>query len=256
MVKAPQPCPVCNKTRVLTDEDVIPNWARTAVIKHFGADSQDQAPPRVKMQICMPCNSDLGRLFEHKAAPLMKPMLNGDSVVLHPAAQLIVGDWFVKLAAITALLAGGTSPGNNQQASSTLQTMLSHGHPAALTSVRLGHIDPHADEGSDVIRPLRPDTMSHLLPPALPSYAYCSIGMVGHLFYEVLISHGAQVGKYIDRTPDTDWLIRIHPVALLPKVWPPERQIARSEGNVLSLIWRSLRDPRTTLGVVGMRGVG
>lgn len=78
----------------LEKEDVFPTWARKELQSQLAdAPLDGQWPPRVILRACKGCNEGLGREFEDPAAPILKPLMQGEINELNRAEMAILGRW-------------------------------------------------------------------------------------------------------------------------------------------------------------------
>src|ERR1700729_539014 len=87
-------CPICGNRNANSSEDVLPKWARRQ-IRAFGSYPKNQLPS-ILMPMCEICNRSFGRLYENDAAPILGPMISGESRCLSSADQEIIGCWIIK----------------------------------------------------------------------------------------------------------------------------------------------------------------
>lgn len=228
----PPLCPICKERRSLTDEDIVPIWVRKLVFVEMFQIAPENLPRKVKVRICVACNSRLSAVFESPASPILKPIIGGHTVALTPRQQVLIAGWLVKTDLLYMLYDGIIGASTNRDYwAHLLREMLETGLPPAGTSVRIGQTDHSAIEDW-------PQPLDHLLPEGLPSPSMYALASVGFLAWETIhINRGSVIGFATD-TPDSDWLVRVWPPHITKRLdWPPIGVVSQSELHAVRLRW-------------------
>lgn len=208
-------CPICQRQGKPSNEDIWPQWARRK------ASSEGAHLTRLKMRICEDCNTRSGKLFEDKAASILKPMIDGHRVQLNPGQQVVVAAWFAKTSLMIDLkeqqgkkaVGPPSHIGLFEETRTYLLNMLETGLPPATASVGLGVFWPERDNMlGQRYRPTRPGPKPNIR----------LSGAIGRLLYRVLIGRTLRkVLPFENRPEDNNWLITVWPQHISKTlVWP------------------------------------
>lgn len=207
----PARCPLCSRPGPLTDEDLVPTWARRYLIQSFGPFPGGKAPRRVKMRICATCNGRLGRRFEAPAAHLLKPMVGGEPITLSTQEQSRVGSWAIKTSLMLAFSGLTQSSWGYELARHLINQTIAEGHPPKYASVRLGHQSITTSPPND------PPKLPELVPVRqMPRSAFFGVCTVGHLAWIMVVGGTEDILQYASWC-ETD-------ERYLQRVWPPRRE--------------------------------
>lgn len=226
-------CYLCARWSELTDEDVVSTWVRR-VLKTMHDPTHD-LPPRYLMPLCGPCNNALGNQFENPAAPILKPLIRGETVTLTPQQQKIVASWAVMkdyefaMARDVFFTADGpvvASPRERERYRPSLVRLMMDGVPDPNTSVRIGTVG---------------FTTSPDLTPFIPRdwdrewIFMSSLNPIGLLVVEGVEGGGStDIADFIAHTASDDRLTRIwpplaHDVTIRPTLGAPDADRLRDE---------------------------
>ncbi len=215
MTTHPDPCPLCGKRSQLSDEDLIPIWARTSVLRLGVFGPRDQRPRRMKMRICINCNSSLGRAFENDCSNLLKPMLYGTKVVLDRRQQILISCWIIKTSLLINLTGIEKSHPDHSLAVSILKDLTAERIPPAQTLVRIFKRDIEDEDTPVLVRSI-----------TAPPTAFFSVTTIGYLGWEMAIGPTGPILEYRSTGPHL-------PSSL--EIWPPrESQINWPASSVAS----------------------
>jgi hypothetical protein len=115
-------------------------WARKRIRK-LGVYQANQVPS-VLLPLCEGCNRTFGQRYENDGAPILGPMIDGDSRSLSPTDQEIIGRWIVKTALLNALDPSIPAPtAQREQIRQLCAQMCDHNAPPHQSFVRLGALD-------------------------------------------------------------------------------------------------------------------
>jgi hypothetical protein len=243
-------CAFCGTTASrLTDEHVIPKWARDAFniqgkITITASDGPGSTPYRVRRiphlnivlrdQLCHRCNNEWLARLEHAVQPILTPMalLTQPQVTLDPAAQELLALWAVKTSLLLEL-AIRQNPRDvrtvkgYQATAQELAWMWARNEPPPRSMVWLGAWDCQREV------PVNYEPSSAGLPTAdgIPVTGHLTTFTLGFVVFQVFTVdfvaaelHGAVVWN--THVPDSlaHALTRIWPQQLTPSeiTWPPE----------------------------------
>lgn len=217
-------CRICEQAASLTDEDIIPTWMRSHLIASRGPFA-GQAPRRIKTRICRACNETLGRMFEANASAAIRPLIDGESVVLSPDGQIQVASWLTKTSLLGNLAGSEPDSWGEEKARRCLQQMMKAGRPPLQTYVRLGRVDMSTQA------PHHRTTLTGILPRAerMPKCTFFSVWTIGDLAFEVLVGTFQEMysfANWADRQPVRHF-VRIWPKRTRPVPWPPRALVSR-----------------------------
>jgi hypothetical protein len=221
------PCPICGVRRRLSDEDIIPIWARNHVMLLASFGPKEQRPRRVRMRICTNCNSRLGRTFEQSGSQLLKPMLHGSAVVLDRKAQLNVSCWIVKTCLLMTAMGLEENNPDRVLAFALIRRLLAERLPPVQTLIRI--FMRRIDDGEASIEgpAAGPD------PVQVPPTAFFSITSIGSLGWEMAVGSNWPILRYLSESSGRPGFLQIWPPKE-PKVeWPPSPVITSEEIEAL-----------------------
>lgn len=181
-------------------------------------------------------------------APIIKPMITNQTVLLTPREQMTVSGWLVKLGALMSFRGEDESDSEEKETSaSLLRWMLAHdGRPPLQSSVRIAAIDMQPRHKS-VGRPGGPfAAFANLLPDqdGIPDHIFYAVGVSTYLVYEVVVGEPEVIKEFCGRTQDDDWFIRIFPPSPNIKAWPPPRTLDGLQINLLKGVLGKRRAPK------------
>jgi len=217
-------CALCRDTGPLTDEDILPLWARSELFALFPPKPSQSRPARIKIRICQDCNRRMGRRFEATAAPILKPLLSGRSGSLGPDEQCVISYWAIK----TILLLGIANlrkVGRNYERDRTRLIQLADGRePPNGTSVRMARYPAGPDGTEEGAR------LAEILPDGAPrGVENVGVFSLGYVAFEVVVANPDEMMRFISLTRGSDKLVRIWPIQLQAVSFPPPLVLARAD---------------------------
>ena len=233
MTTAPAMCPVCLRQRRLTDEDIVPTWARKHLLRQTSFGSRDQVLRRIKVRICGPCNARLGTQFENRASVVVKPMLDKQSVTLRSRDQRDLAVWIVKTCMLVHVADRGSDSRQGERARRVLAQLLDSGLPPAQTLIRIFGIDMRAEASSPGVVV----DLDFVAPPTV----FFSVSTLGPLGWEMAIGPTGPILEYQSREPPVRHLVRIWPPASGGVAWPASVVTSREIMALRSAYVRSTR---------------
>jgi hypothetical protein len=227
------PCPICKRYGSLTFEDVLPTWQRKVALAMSLPDVSNQAPARLKLRICRDCNGRLGRVFEHSVAPLMTPMIKGESIILSKRSQTLISAWAVKTHILLLYaLQERNNPVLREPMIAMIRKLLDQPLPPVQSSVRLCRTSLKAQNPADFSR------LSDLVPENRPLVGSYEVSWIGTLGIETLIGHQATLLPFI---ADCDGMakrfVRIWPPQVGQITWPCTEIVTQGELLALRAAW-------------------
>lgn len=148
----------------------MPIWARKHVISLVSFGPRDQHPRRVKMRICVECNSTLARDFEDECSELLKPMLHGSAVILSPRGQVSISRWIIKMSLLMTITGLEKESPDREQAVDIIRKLVAERIPPAQTLVRIFRCDIDEERGT------RRDQETIVRAPPTAFFSISSIG--------------------------------------------------------------------------------
>ena len=225
VVVGQEPCPICGMPRRLSDEDVIPVWARSHVILLSSFGPKDQRPRRVRMRICTVCNATLGRAFENPSAELMKPMLHGSAVTLDRKDQRRVSCWIIKTSLLMTALGLAEGDPDRARALALTRRLMVERLPPVQTLIRIFTRDIEDRSSARVSGDLKPKQA--------PPTAFFSITSIGFLGWEMAIGPDLPVLEYQSAVSRDPGYLQIWPPMALDVRWPPQTTVSNEEIDTL-----------------------
>jgi hypothetical protein len=216
LTKYPEPCPLCGKRSQLSYEDIVPTWARKGVVSLTSLGPRDQWPRRIKMRICINCNSSLGRAFENDCSELLKPMLHGSQVILSQRQQIHISCWIIKTSLLMNLTGLSQSHPDHSLAISIVRALVAERIPPAKTLVRIFTRDIYGED--------RPELVSSIIAPPT---TFWSVTTIGYLGWEMAIGPTGPILEYQSKDPQ------------LPgstEIWPPRKREVSWPALILSQV--------------------
>jgi hypothetical protein len=244
--RPPKQCKIClSLDGPWTEEDAYPKW----VFKHMRAfyrglpknmvpPGWEQSPRTLLKPVCQRCQRRLNVVFEQSALPLLKPMLEGFSLVLSPRQQVILAAWSVKTAYVLGLCPGrleGVSPEAKEGVRSDLFRMLQTGTPPDEATCRLAYIEY---ELSQDMRPFLPDGW----PDIRRIRNRCTLAIT-QVLCEILTGFGPTLDPFIDATKNDDRFVRIWPPHVRSQRWPPPIKLGIGDPQALRTAWGDPAQP-------------
>jgi hypothetical protein len=227
--EAPRKCPLCLVNRADTREDVLPKWARRRLRK-LGTYKGNQLPS-VLLPLCHDCNGTLGKRFENETAPILGPMMDGNSRVLSPSDQELIGSWIVKTLLLGSLAPDVPAlPAQREQIRRMCCEMRDRGTPPHQSFVRLAAFD----------RDQPVDALGHgdlNRPGYLPTAIARATQFMGHVAWEVVIAPPTELERFVASCPDSDALTRIWPPQLTTINWPSRTKLVLRDILTLRIAW-------------------
>jgi hypothetical protein len=227
-------CPVCLENPADTREDIMPQWGRKR-IRTLGVYVGDRVPS-ILMPMCQDCNSKFGRRYENETAPILGPMMDGESRLLSTADQEIIGRWIIKTGLLVALNQATTGSPERERIRGYCCVMRDHGTPPHQSFVRLGAFDRD--------RPIDAGGHSNLHRSGyLPTVQVRGTNISGHVAWEAAIGQPSELEPFIAACVDNDSLALIWPPRLRPVAWPPPVKLTYRDVLTLKLAWNERRWP-------------
>ena len=190
----------------------MPTWARNLVLEMGPPKVGQQHPRRLKLRICVSCNSKMAARYENTTAELLKPIVKGPPVRgLAPEAQSLIGRWIIKTTLLFIIRDAIPTGVDHRRESDALLQMNRGALPPDGFSVRVGHFladDDPADRPGEGLR----GSLLGAKPLAL--FAFHTLG---HVVMEVVAGPPDRTLDFIDRTNDDERFLR---------VWPPSDKVA------------------------------
>lgn len=171
-------------------------------------------------------------MFEDEAAPLIKPMVKGEPILLSPRQQVFLGGWITKTALIINLSDTPTHDPTRDETRQYLNETMETGLPPVQTSVRIMRVQEGPDLGGS-------SSVSHLLPEPLPAGDSLALLNFGYVAFELILGSRDEVLPFVARTQDNDWFVRVWPpdIPQHRKVWPPSKSLSRGEYRRVKQAW-------------------
>lgn len=218
-------CPICGVPQRLSDEDILPTWARNHVILLGSYGPREQRPRRIKMRICAICNSKLGQIFEHRGSALMKPMLHGSAVSLDRKDQLHISCWIVKTSLLITLI--GLEQGDTDRALALdiIRKLMTERIPPIQTLIRIFKRD--IEEEMPIVDPAPAASMQ------APPTAFFSITSVGYFGWEMAIGPYWPILQYQSNILSKPGFLQIWPPEAREIQWPPSTIVKTREIETL-----------------------
>lgn len=190
----------------------MPTWARNLVLEMGPPKERQQHPRRLKLRICVSCNSEMAVRYEQTTADLLKPMVRGRDVTgLSPKAQSLIGRWIIKTTLLFIIRDAIPTGVDHRRESHALVQMNRGALPPDGFSVRIAQFlaeDDPSDRPGDGLR----GSLDGAQPLGL--FAFHTLG---RLCMEVVAGPPNRTLDFIDRTQDDGRLLR---------VWPPSVKVA------------------------------
>jgi hypothetical protein len=223
--KGSEACPICGMRRRLSDEDVIPTWARRHVMLLASFGPREQHPRRVKMRICTVCNSTLGQIFERRTSELVKPMLHGSTVILNRKDQLHITCWIIKTSLLTTVMGLQQGDPDRVLALAMIRRLMVERLPPVRTLIRIFTRDIE-DEGPAA----GSAQQARVHAPRTAFFSITSIGCVG---WEMAIGPDWPVLVYQSETSERPGYLQIWPPREAEVRWPPSTVVNTQEIHAL-----------------------
>jgi hypothetical protein len=235
-------CPLCLTNPANTREDVLPQWARKRIRK-LGVYKGNQVPS-VLLPLCGDCNSAFGRRYENETAPILGPMIDGESRRLSPSDQEVIARWIIKTLLVGALdPAMPAPPAQREQIRRLCCEMRDHGRPPHQSFVRLAAFDPaqpvNANGHDDLHRT-----------GYLPTLLVRATQHMGHVAWEAAIGVPRELERFVASCQDNESLVRIWPPQLVAVQWPPPVKLVYRDILSLRLAWNERRWPPSPDGLL------
>jgi hypothetical protein len=238
----PRKCPLCLANPADTREDVLPQWARKRIRK-LGVYKGNQVPSLL-LPLCGDCNGTFGRRYENETAPILGPMTDGESRLLSPSDQEIIGRWIIKTLLLGALDPGVAVPAaQRRQIRRLCCEMRDHGTPPHQSFVRLAAFDPDQPVDTDGHDALHRNGY-------LPTLLARATQLMGHLAWEVAVGAPREMERFVASCQDNESLIRIWPPQLVSVSWPPPVKLVYRDILTLRLAWNERRWPPSEDGLL------
>ena len=218
MTKYPEPCLLCGERSRLSDEDIVPTWARKSVVRLASYGPRDQWPRRIKMRMCTNCNSSLGRAFENDCSELLKPMLHGSQVILSRRQQIQISCWIIKTSLLVNLAGLDKSHADHSLAISIVQKLIAERIPPSQTLVRIFMRDIYEEDAPELVR-------SIIAPPT----AFHSVTTIGYLGWEMAIGPTGPILEYQSRGSQLPGCIEVWPPREREVSWPPSSSASTAD---------------------------
>ncbi len=220
----------------------MPQWVRKRIRK-LGVYVGNQVPS-VRMPLCKDCNGTFGRKYENETAPILGPMMDGESRFLAPSDQEVVGRWIVKTVLLSALDPRLAVPGPEREEIRRLCCdMRDHGTPPHQSFVRIA--------GFDRDQPIDADGHDDLHRTGyLPTLLTRATQISGHVAWEAGVGAPRELERFVAFSSDNDLLVRIWPPQLVVVQWPPPIKLVYRDILKLKLAWNERRWPPSEDGLL------
>ncbi len=241
-MKRTESCPLCGNYEKLSDEDIVPTWARKHVIRLGSFGARDQYPRRVKMRICIDCNSTLGRIFERQCSELMKPMLDGSTVTLGPRDQVYISCWVIKTSLLMTITGLKKDSSDRTLAVDMIRKLAIERIPPAQTLVRIFKRDINEEEvGAGHNRLTRSKA---------PPTAFFSISSIGYLGWEMAIGPIGPILEYQSESCGRAGFMQIWPPQEKEIRWPTTSIVSTEEIDGLREAYLKSSKPDSAVPVI------
>jgi hypothetical protein len=216
---------LCQEVKPLNNEDVMPTWTRTLLLRLFPPAANQQHPARLKIRICGDCNDRMGSLYENAAAPLLTPMMSGLARSLTVEQEATASAWIIKTTLLFAIRAAVSARLTCEPQRTVLVEMNKEGTPPQGSSVRVGQFPPLSDPTVDA-----PADLSRLLPGGPPRQIQTfGIHSLGYLAFEVVVASPRETLDFMARSEQSDRLLRIWPPDLRGVEYPPHQVVTKTD---------------------------
>lgn len=203
--KATPSCPICLNRGPLTDEDILPSWARRQMLAEFPP-STKVAPARIKIRICQRCNERLGVQVEQPSSDVLKPLLAGDSALVGPSQHEIIARWVVKVSLLEAFASSRPTNWGYDNLRKILHRLVTT-NEIPLAVVRLG--TRSLVDQDDLSRTYIGDVLPIR---QMPRTAYFAVSTHLRLMWELVVGADREMRNFARRTEGKRrWLQRIWP---------------------------------------------
>lgn len=186
---------------------------------------KDQYPRRVKMRICVECNSTLGRSFERQSSELLKPMLHGSAATLSPREQVLISRWVIKTSLLMTITGLEKESSDRPRAIGIVRKMVAERIPPAQTLVRIFKRDINEEETDT-----RQEQETIL---EAPPTAFFSISSIGYFGWEMAIGPTGPILEYQSETSGRVGFTQIWPPQKGEIQWPTSATVNTGEINSL-----------------------
>lgn len=205
---------------------MLPRWARTHALRLFPPKIGRPFPPRIKLRICTDCNHQMGRRYEDRASPLIKPMMQGLARQLTPLQQGDISRWMVKTTLLLSIANRIKNRRDYEPTRQLLLTMLDEDAPPAGTSVRVGRFPAAGEEGAADGNANLADLLPGGPPPRMHFYAVTTLA---HFAFEMVMTNSPDALHFIARTEASDRLVRLWPPQIGTAHYPPPHDITAAD---------------------------
>jgi hypothetical protein len=234
-------CPVCLENPADTREDIMPQWARKRLRK-LGIYVGDRVPS-ILMPMCRDCNGKFGQRYENETAPILGPMMDGESRLLSTTDQEIIGRWIIKTGLLVGLSQAAAGSPERERIRRFCCVMRDHGTPPHQSFVRLGAFDRD--------QPIDAEGHGNLHRTGyLPTVHVRGTNVSGHVAWEAAIGEPSELERFVASCADNDSLARIWPPQLTDVVWPPPVKLTYRDVLTLKLAWNERQWPPSPNGLL------
>jgi hypothetical protein len=226
----PNLCIICDEQRASTREDIVPNWLRREARKlDVYSGLINQASLLVRM--CEDCNSTFGIRYENRAAPIIKPLLRSESVLISPADQRVIARWVIKTVLFFALSRPSDLPPAQRDFFREVCRRMKREYVIPhQTMVRIGACNPTVTED--------PVNLRLHNPGPIPDVVYSSPSMCASMAWELAIGSPDTLLPFANSCPNDGPLFRILPETGTDIRWPPSQCLTMQDIYYLRMAWQ------------------
>jgi len=228
--------------RRLSDEDVIPTWARSHVMLLASFDPREQRPRRLKMRICTTCNSKLGQIFERRSSELMKPMLHGATVILDRKDQTHISCWIIKTSLLVTVMGLKQEDPDRALALAMIRRLMAERLPPVQTLIRIFTRD--IEDEKLAVGPAEQAQVQ------APPTAFFSITSIGFLGWEMAIGPNWPILAYQSETSGYPGFLQIWPPREPEVRWPPSTVVNTQKIDILRAAYLASSKPGTSEPII------
>jgi len=197
------------------------------LLEEVPRDGTWEFPPRIKIRICAECNSQMGKVYEESTAPILKPLIAGQSFTgLTPRSQSLIGRWCIKTIMLLHMKHAMTLGKYHKVDGDSLLRMNRGGLPPDASSVRIARYMSATADGAPG------EALRGSLEGAQPLVS-CSYGSIGHLAIEVLSGSQMAILDFTDRTQHDERFVRVWPPRMKSVDFAPEESLTQDDIDVM-----------------------
>ena len=228
-------CPLCLTKGRLTREDAIPVWLRKVTLEGSGLPRRDW-PPKLTIQICESCNSQLGRRHEDPVSKILKPLVAGKLTTLDPGEQRAIASWVLKTDVMIVLANEGKRCGEQDiEWLSSLRDFLMDEEAAVAGSKASASVSLTAFGTYEPNGPLLPVPQ---LPTSWPRPALLvALGRFGYLGWQTFVGPVSDVTALAVALENDDRFAQVCPDRRISVAWPPRVALTNLDAQALADAW-------------------